>query len=349
MPLPTLSWLTATETLISASTPDYAAFINAVEAKINASTYWAVNNKTLDAANSRGHIELKPKSSLAGVTEGRVLLLFSTGTAAGAGGLERPLAACRQPPWNSASTSLQCKMWVGFSDNANSSASGPTNDPWTSATPYGATPNWSRLFPLNANNPAANDTLGLIESAEGLCLYWAVVGGANIQGIIVGRLLEELDGNTGYWMLSGLYCSADNALTTTGWNSVASAAQLPPFGLGSFQHSAASPTRSWAVAFKSGLLYGVGRNWEAIAANQVTNAMSGPAGAVFQSILMGGGFYVSGSSDGLQGVLRQLRWGPPAYRGQRLFSGGIEQGIHLNYATVVVGAKPGGIWFDHFR
>ena len=348
MPLPVLTWNIASETLISGSTPTYADFLNAVETKINASTHWRVNNKTLDAGNSRGFIEIAPVSTLAGVVDGRVLLLFSTGTVAGAGGTERPLQACRQPPWNINTSSLVCRMWAGMSPNAASTGSGPANDPWTSATPYGNGPDWTKLFPLNANIPAANDTLGLIESAEGFCLYWAVNGGANIQYLLAGRLLESTDGNSAGWIMNAAYATSDANVSATGWNSIASTINYPPIALASVQHSSGGSVKSWGVTIVSSVVYGMGRDWE-ICSSQVQGSKSGSAGAVLQSIIVGGGPYTGGAADGFLGTLRQMRWGPAAYRGQRLFSGGIEQAICLNYATAGTGPKVGGLWFDNFR
>lgn len=349
MALPVLTWLSAAETLIKVTTPTYADFLNAVETKVNASTHWKVNKKTLDAPNNRGYVELAPKSAVAGVTEGRILLLFSTGTVAGAAGSERPLKACRVAPNNTEDAGLTCKMWAGFSPDANSGIGGPTNDPWTNATPYGASPQWSQLFALNNGIPAANGTLGIIESAEGICLYWSDSTGSNLQGIIGGRMMESLDGNTGYWMLSGLKSALDSQAAGPGWNTIPSQNYLPPLGYGALNNSSNGNNGPWAVAFKSGVLYGIGRNWELINYGAGNYGYSGPDGALLQSVILCGGPYYSGQSGAFQGLMRQVRWGPDAYRLQRLYSSGVEQAICFNYANSASGAKPGGLWFDHFR
>lgn len=351
MPLPTLTWSIATETLISATTLAYDTFLNAIETMVNASAGWRVNAKNLDAGNSRGWVELAPRTALSGVAAGRVLILFSTGTVAGAAGTERPLQACRNAPWASSTTVLACKLWVGFSDNANSTLSvGPANDPWTSATPYGAA-NWSKLFPLNATVPVANSFLNVIDSAEGICLYWTAAGTTanEINYVIAGRLLESADGETGNWMCAGGGAAGDSAASFTGWATVVSGQSGAPVSEASLQHSAGNFVRSWAAALSSGNLFGIGRAWSAANNNAVSGSMSNASVALFQAIVLGGGIYTAGSSDQFVGIFRQVRWGPAAYRGQQLFNAGVKQGICLNYTSSAGGAKPFGLWFDDFR
>lgn len=351
MPLPTLTWNISPESLIAASTPTYADFLNAIETRINASTYWRVNSKNLDVGNSRGYIELAPKSATVGVTEGRLLVLFSTGTVSGSAGTERPVTTCRAAPWNSATTGLTVRMWVGFSPDADSSVSGPASDPWTSATPYGATPRWSKLFSLNASTPNANSTIQIIESAEGIALYWAMASGTEVNGIVFGRLLEAIDGETAHWSMHGLYTTAgDVSTSTTGWNGIPNNDYFPPISVAYVNFSGYnSSNRTWMVAFKGNVLVGLGRNWSTASSGFVQGCMSGPDGALLQSIILGGGNYYAGASDAFQGLYRQVRFGPAAYRGQKLYSGGVEQAIHLNYAAAATGAKIYGLWFDNFR
>jgi len=349
MTLPVLTWALTTQTTISVGAPTYADFLNAVENQINASTYWKVNNKTLDAGNSRGYIELAPKSLVAGVTEGRILILFSSGTVAGATGSERPLIACRNPPWNTATAALAVKTWVGFSPDANSSSSGPVNDPWINSTPYGATPVWSRLFPLNAATPQNLSSMQCIESSDGIALWWTGGSANDINGIISGKLLESVDGNTGYWMCSGLYTSNEAAAPSGGgWNTPPTSDTFPPIAAGYTQNNTGAAARSWAVAFKGSTLYGIGRNWAINTSTFTAQGFSGPDGAALQAVLLCGNVFTS-SGDSLIGIFRQVRWGPAAYRGQKLFSGGVEQAICLNYLSSGAGVKHGGLWFDHFR
>lgn len=352
MPLPVLTWNQILDQLVSVSIPTYDVFLNAIETLIGASTHWRINAKNLDVANSRGWIEFAPKSTLAGVTEGRVLLLFSTGTVAGTAGNERPLTACRNAPWAIATTSLSPKMWIGFSDNANSALTvGPASDPWTSATPYGSS-TWSKLFPMNALNPGANCLLSLIESAEGFAICWSNGGtGSEIQYLIAGRLVETVDGETGYWMATAGNTSTETGTALNGWQNIPTALQLPPLGHASIQHSTGSGARAWgAILGGSGVLYGCGRTqWHVQNTSDVLGGMSSVSVALFLPIILGGGPYSSGSSDGFLGIFRQVRWGPAAYRGQSLISGGVTQGLCLNYAAAGTGAKPWGLWFDNFR
>ena len=173
-----------------------------------------------------------------------------------------------------------------------------------------------------------------------------------MQGIIGGRILEALDGNTGYWMLSGLYSQDDSASDVGAWSSYPNADYFPPLSAATRQHSVGYAYRSWAVGIKGGVLYGLGRNWDALNTSGqgvVAAGYSGSDGALLQALILAGGPYSAGVSDSFQGLMRQVRWGPAAYRGQKLFSSGVEQAIHLNYANAGVGVKPGGLWFDQFR
>jgi hypothetical protein len=346
MPLPVLTWAQTPASLITVGVPTYQEFLDKVESVINASTYWKVSKKTLDAGNSRGYVEIAPKSALAGVTEGRVMLMFSTGTVSGAAGSERPLQACRNAPWATATTSLACKMWAGVSDNANTADGvGPANDPWTSATPYGAS-NWSKLFPLNATIPAANATIGLIESAEVFALYWTTSAGSEIEYLISGRGLEY-DDNTAYWMIGGIG-GPDTTASATGWNTILGLA-TPPIGACAVQNSTGTSTRAWTAALIGGNLYGIGRNFQTVDTSGVNAGFLSLTRARFAAIPLCGGIYTAGSNDADLGTFRQVRWGPPAYRGQILTDTGVTQGIHLNYAPASTGAKPWGLWFDNFR
>lgn len=350
MVLPTLTWTSPAESLIKASTPNYSDFLNAIETKINASTHWKINKKTLDAGNSRGFLEIAPKSTLAGVTEGRILFLFSTGTVAGASGAERPLKACRIAPYDGQDTNLLCKMWAGFSPDANSSTSGPANDPWTSATPYGATPLWSGLATVNSTYPVANSMLGLIESAEGLALYWTAASGNEINGLVMGRMMETLDGNTGYWMLHCLQSCTDNNFGTAGWYIQPGGLTAPPLGYSMYSQSLDTNVRPWTLVFKGNVLYGVGRNWETGAQGGANaHGYSGVDGALLQAIILAGGTYFGGPAGYFQGIFRQVRWGPAAQRKQKLYSSGVEQAICLHYATASTGPQDYGFWFHHFR
>lgn len=347
MTLPVLTWTQTPASLISVGVPTYQEFLEKIEAVIAASTYWKVSKKTLDAGNSRGFVELAPKSALEGVTEGRVLILFSTGTVSGSAGTERPLSACRNAPWAASTTTLACKMWTGMSDNANTADGvGPANDPWTSSTPYGAS-NWTKLFPLNVVIPGANATIGLIESAEVFALYWSTSVGNDIQYLIGGRGLEY-DDNVAYWILTSGGAATDTSASSTGWNGVMQA-QLAPLAHVQYQHSAGVAARAWGAAIISGFLYGLGRNFLTVDLSGANAGFLSLTRARFAAIPLCGGIYTAGSNDAELGTFRQVRWGPPAYRGQVLTDSGVTQGIHLNYATAATGAKPWGLWLDNFR
>jgi hypothetical protein len=347
MPIPVLTWTQTPASLITVGIPTYQEFLDKVEAVITASTYWKVSKKTLDAGNSRGYVEIAPKSSLAGVTEGRVLLMFSTGTVAGVAGSERPLQACRNVPWASATSSLACKMWAGMSDNANTADGvGPANDPWVSAAPYGAS-NWTKLFPLNCSVPAANATIGLIESAEVFALYWVTAAGADVQYLIGGRAIEY-DDETAYWAISGNGV-AESTASSAGWVTTMNTGAASPITHGVDQHSGASASRSWLVCLISGFLYGLGRNFSTPSPSATSAGFLSLARARFAAIPLCGGVYTAGSNDSDLGTFRQVRWGPPAYRGQILTDSSVVQGIHLNYASAATGANPWGLWFDNSR
>jgi hypothetical protein len=201
---------------------------------------------------------------------------------------------------------------------------------------------------LNAGNPIANSTVQIIDSSEGIAVYWTALTTAEIQGFVFGRLWETVDGNTAYWMLNGFASTGDNAAATTGWSLIPSGSSSPPLASALNQWNNGPATRGWAIGFKAGILYGFGKIFDTISGSSINQGYTGPDGAVLQAFILGGGVYTA-QSDNLQGIYRQVRLGPSAYRGQKLYSGGIEQAICLNYATLAVGQKPGGLWFDHFR
>jgi hypothetical protein len=131
---------------------------------------------------------------------------------------------------------------------------------------------------------------------------------------------------------------------------VATNINSPPLNTADSNHSGGTPVRAWGLCLKSGVLYGIGQSrYSALSNNAVLGGYSGINAAMFQSIVLSGGTYFAGSQDALIGTFRQVRWGPAAYRGQVLSSGGVDQGIYLTYANAGSGAKIGGLWFDNFR
>ena len=352
MALPVLTWNIINETIITVTVPTYADFLNKVESVIAGSTHWRVNAKNLDAVNSRGWIELAPKSNVAGVTEGRILLMYSTGSVSGSVGNERPLIATRQPPWDTASSGFYIKMWIGISNNAASAENvGPAADPWTNASPYGGS-NWSRLFPLHSGYPSGSSFIGVIDSAESITIYWTSGNVNQIQYFTAGKLLESVDGESASWLaFIGLTYGDFNTPAPGGpWISAPTTDNLPPIAQSTSQNSTGVNQRSVGFAIINGVLYGVGQSsFARVSSSSILSGMSNNTSAIFQAIPLSGGPYNTGASDSLLGFFRQVRWGPAAYRGQKLSSSGVEQGICLNYASASAGQKPWGLWFDHFR
>jgi hypothetical protein len=212
---------------------------------------------------------------------------------------------------------------------------------------------WSKLCALNAGIPDAASTMQIIESAEGIALTWYTASQVQTQGIIAGRLVEDIGGETAIWMLSGISSSNDAYANGAAWTSIPTSSDYPPLGGAMSAYNANNSYRAWTFAIDaSGLLIGCGRaHPEVFSGNSVIAGLANATQAAFTTILLGGGAYSPSQKDALVGIMRQVRWGPPAYRGQRLYAGSpiVEQGIHLNYAIASSGAKVGGLWFDHFR
>lgn len=344
MPLPTLTWNRLAESTIpcAGATVTYAELLNKMKTVIDASTYWKAT-LSLDAGNTRGWIELAPKSTDASIKDGRLLFVTTDGTVTGAAGSERPLTTYRQAPWNTGTTSLTPKSWVGFSPNAGTT--GPANDPWSNVgQPYST---WSKFLPVNITRPGLNQVMGFIESAESCALYWSHAT-AGIIGFHFGRILESLDSEAVKWGLVNLFLGTSDiqATATNAWSVIPASIDAAPIGAGSVQHSAGSTARAAAIAQDTdGTLYGFGRTgFDSISSGGTYQTATE---ALFVPILLSGGVYANGSTDAPIGTLRQVRWGPPALRGQRLDSAGVPQGYHLNFSASTV--TKNGLWFDNFR
>ncbi len=348
MTIPTLTWVKSSEQIIpcAGATVTYAEQLNKIKALIDASTYWNAF-LSLDAGNNRGYIELRPKSVTVGITEGRCIYCVANAPVTGAAGSERPLQANRLAPWATATTTLSCKQWVGFSPNA--ATTGPDNDPWggTTGVYTGGAKVWSKLLGMNLAVPLPNQTMWVMESAEVISVGWTA-NSNQVACFTFGKIIEAVDGNSADWGLI-VQCQGDSSAAIAPWNTVPSATDSAPLGAATAQSSAGVVARTAGVMQKTdGTLYGFGRT-------QFDTLITVGAGysnindALLQAIIVSGGIYTSGGGDTLIGLLRQIRWGGPlAMRGQRLIDNvGATQALYLNFSLSAT--QKGGLWFHNSR
>lgn len=346
MALDTLTWTKSTEQAIpcAGATVTYAEFLDKMKALIDASTHWNAT-VTKDAGNNRGYIELSPRS--ASVTGGgKLIYAMSNAAVPGAAGSERPLQANRLAPWATATSSLACTRWIGFAVGADAIT---PSDPWSATAPLYASPAyWSKFIAHGVTVPPASQVMAIIESAEAICVYWTVAAN-QVAGFVFGKLVETPDGSSADWGAIVMPAAGDNTNAGSAWTAVPSTGALSPLGAAGHQHSVGAVTRAVGVMMKTdGALYGFGRT--SFATLSTTEAGAGYANAseaMLQAIVVAGGLYFSGSSDSLIGVLRQMRWGPPALRAATGYSNGAKIGIHLNFHAST--QQLGGIWFHDQR
>lgn len=348
MPLNRLQWTQSTSTpTIAGATATAAQMLTGIENLISSSTYW---NKTKNATSTKGTIELAPKSTDADIKDGRCLICFSDDTIGAASPNERPSVSNRLAPYATATTTLTPKQWVGFSPNAGTT--GPGTDIWTStSSPYTT---WSKLVPLNTLRMSTGRKMGIIQSAQGICIWWQIDSALFMQYIIFGRLSIKDDAVSANWCLF----TADTATQTTaptagyGWSSanyLATNAVSPPIASGYLQHSAGTPRKAIGLMFDGTTLYGVGRTFS------TTTSTTADQDITYKStnsvrlvpITLSGGTYTGGASDDAIAQLRQIKLGPPAYRGQTITASAITQAICFHYHGSTT--TRGGLWFDNYE
>lgn len=346
MALDTLTWTKSTEQSIpcAGATVTYAEFLDKMKALIDASTHWNAT-VTNDTGNNRGYIELSPRS--AGVTGGGKLLYAMANTAvAGSAGSERPLQANRLAPWAAATSTLACTRWVGFAVGAGSVT---PSDPWGATVPTYASPAaWSKFVACGTVVPPASQAMAIIESAEAICVYWTHAAN-QIAGFVFGKIVETPDGASADWGMILLGASGDATNSAGGWTSIPNTNTSPPLATAGMQHSGGSSVRAPGLMLKAdGSTYGFGRtSFATLTANDSGAGYSNSSEALLQAIVVAGGLYFSGSSDLLIGVLRQMRWGPPALRAATGYSNGVKIGVHLNFHAST--QQLGGLWFHDQR
>jgi hypothetical protein len=363
MPLPQLTWNTIPDRIISASAWNYQTFLNRIEEHINASTHWRVNSKVIDGPNARGFIEIAAKSNLPTIRDARFMILANENNSPmGSADVVAP-AICMGIWAQTVTTAPFSRIAIGFSPDAASTESGPVQNPWTSATPYGAGKMWSRVAPLHGV-PGEIARLHLIESAEVFNLNWIASNSENLNGVVFGNWLERKDGETadcGMWTWKVTQPNATHSAalapegTEAGWFEVPTAEKSAPLQSPFFSGSLQPATYSapLAVVFRDGYLHAVGQMVYAslsFSGGTVTyGGYAGSDGAMLQAFPVCGSIYAGSISDENMGILRQIRRGPPGIRGERFLSSGVEQAICMNYAGAPTGRKPGALWFDHFR
>ncbi len=351
---PTLAWVKSAETSIpcAGATVTYAEFLNTLDTLIGASTYWN-STKSLDAGNTRGYIELRPKSATAGITEGRCLILFNTGTVGAATPNEKPSASFRLAPWSTATTTLTPRLWVGMSPNA--ATTGPTNDPYgTGASqPYtGGSTVWTKLIPLNSTIPPTGQTMWIIESNEAIAVCWTTAANTGAH-IIFGKFWEAVDSLSTEWALAISKTTGETTAAAASWSSTVAADvsgndASPPFGCAYLQHSAGTAARAAGIAQKSdGTLYGLGRIQFSTVDTSNPRNYAGASGTLLEAVVLGGGTYTGGAQTGFLGFARQMRWGPAAKRSQTGSVSGVTKAYHLTYDNAT--AQGCGIWFHNDR
>lgn len=345
MALNTLTWTKSTEQTIpcAGATVTYAEFLGRMKALIDASANWNATLAT-DAGNNRGYLELSPRS--AGVTGGgKLIYAMSNAAVPGAAGSERPLQANRLAPWAAATTGLACTRWVGFAVGAGAVT---PSDPFSATVPTYASPAvWSKLVAHSVAVPPASQVMAIIESAEAVCVYWTVAAN-QVAGFVFGKIVETPDGSSADWGLIVITTGGDTSIGAA-WTGLPSVANLPPLGTAGVQHSGGSVNRAAGVMLKAdGTLYGFGRtSFSTLAANDSGAGFANSSEALLQAIVVAGGLYFSGPSDSLIGVLRQMRWGPPALRAATGYSNGAKIGLHLNFHAST--QQLGGLWFHDQR
>lgn len=329
----TLTWTQSADSAIAVAgaTATYDEFLNKIESLVNATTGWKVTQKTLDAANNRGYIELAPTSTATGITEARYLIAIATvssGSAVHANNQQLPYSSSSSP-----------RIWVGFSNNANTT--GPTNSPYSSSQAY--TSNWSRMFLLGGTYPSNGHLFWTVDSAEGLALFWRT-SASSACGMVMGRLMELPDGTDALW---GLWLTGGNWGQTT---DATSAANLLSYAYylgynGTYTVGYGAGVSVYMSA--SGLLYACGVPYQDGNGNEYLG-YSSLTYAVFTTIVLSGGLWANGQGvNQLQGSWRQIRRGPAAIRRQRLIDSGVTQGYYLHFNSST--DQTGGIWFDQQR
>ena len=354
MPIPTLTWSRSNGTPMAGAGARLTAqeFIASLASVVDASTHWKQVN-SWDGANSRGWIEIAPKSTTAGIKEGRLLIAVKTADATNV-----PSIAARLAPWSTHSGAIISDCFVGFSPDADST--GPAVDPITATTSADIYPSktFSGLVSVQCGEisgagvafPVSGQTIWRIESAEVLTLAWSVATGS-INFIQVGKALERPDGEDSYWSMIFSGACAVLSAGSNPWNALPSN-QLNPIADSYLQHSAGSTTRHVGLAYLpafggSYALYGAGKT--DFSANVSANgSYTSSEFAVLKGVTLAGGPYFSGGSDQLLGFWRQVRWGPAALRSQRLVDGvGVTQALYLHYNGAAMGSW--GLWFDNVR
>lgn len=330
MTLPTLTWSKRTESsfIIAGAIPTLAEIITKFQTFVDGCTHWKCTQAVLDGANSRGYLEIAPRSAVAGITEGRCLITYNA---------LNPITGNNFVTGNKllpAGSDNLSRIWAGISSNANTV--GPTNDPYT-GSPYPG----KSFSGLNnyGGTPPNGAALGAIESAEGIVLYWFV--GSTMFFIVFGRLAESLDGNSAEWcMLHGGY---------SGWSNTVSSINIPhPMYYASNNHSAGSAnSMKGCVLRDDGSIISISRaQFDTLAT--LGQGYAGVDYAVLQTIIASGGNWFNGVQTNLYCVMRQMRWGPPAFNLQRLIdSGSNTQAIAWNWSTST--SQVGAIWFDNQR
>ena len=197
MTIATLTWNLNAEYVIPVASTEatYSEFLNTLITMIGASTYWKVTGSGFDAGNNRGYVELASKDATAGITEGRVLIAYSSiqsSAKLNASWLNAPFAAA-------AATNLS-RAWIAFSPNANTA--GPVNDPFGASDPYSGK-TYSKFWPCGGTRVAPGAIMGFIESNEAFCLYWTCYSDTSSvwqqQQIIAGRIAENYDASAAEW------------------------------------------------------------------------------------------------------------------------------------------------------
>jgi hypothetical protein len=285
--------------------------------------------------------------------------MLADGTIAAAAPNEKPSTAYRLAPWATATTTLTPRMWFGISPNANTT--GPTNDPWgTGASqPYaGGSTVWSKLVPNSCTRPSSGRKMGAIECEEAICIWWEIDSSARICYAIFGKIIRNGANTEAKWALAVDTAQGDTTAPANGnsWSSsrnrwLGAVGAVTPFGNGFVQHSAGTAIRPPCIAQDSnGTLYGWGRTDDAVVGDANAGrdrTYSNATEVFFPEILVSGGVYTAGTTDDTLGILRQIRYGPIARRGQATYdSAPAVKAICLNYDDTT--AIRGGLWFTQF-